>query len=306
MIYRSIAVFSLFFLVACSSAKKTPEESSEKKYDTPTQGEISVAVDEAFLPIAQQEIKAFMNEYEQAKINLIVLPEDKAIQLMLQDSVDAVIVGRELNTQEKKEIERQKSTVRSWMQGYDGVAVVLNPETKDSSFTVEQLKEIFSGKIKNWKDLRTNNTDAEISIILDNANSSNYNYTSSKLEVNDISKLKIYAAKSHKNLMEKVSKDKNSIGLVGFNWLSGNDSETEKFKSSVKIAAISGKFPSQVSFTENTYPFRREFYTLVKHNRIGLAYAFASYISQETGQRIILKSGLLPVRIPSREIEIVK
>lgn len=304
MIYRLAAICSFLALYACNSNSGNPSET--KKYDTPTSGEITVAVDEAFLPIAQQEAQIFENEYDKAKINIIVLPEDKAIQLMLRDSIDAVIVGRDLNSQEKKEVERQKSIVRSWVQAYDGVAVVVHPESTDTTWTIEQLKDLFSGKIKNWKDLKSTNPDAEISIILDNANSSNYNYTSTKLEVSDISKLKIYAAKSHKTVIEKVSKDKNSIGLVGYSWLSNNDIETEKLKSSVKVVAVANTQPSQVSLLENTYPFKRECYSLVKNGRMGLAFAFASYINQEIGQRVILKSGILPAKIPPREIEILK
>jgi len=303
MIYKLATICLFLTLYACSSNSGSEQE---KKYDTPTSGEITIAVDEAFLPIAEQEVKVFENEYNKTKINLVVLPEDKAIQMMLQDSIDAVIVGRDLNSQEKKEVERQKTTVRSWMQAYDGVAVIVHPEVQDTSWTVEQLKDLFSGKIKNWKDLKPTNPDAEISIILDNANSSNYNYTSSKLEANDISKLKVYAAKSNKAVIEKVSKDKNSIGLIGFSWLCGNDAETEKLRSSVKVVYIANKQPSQVSFSEQTYPFRRECYTLVKNGRMGLAFAFASYVSQEVGQRVILKSGLLPAKIPPREIEIIK
>ncbi|MCU0436871.1 MAG: substrate-binding domain-containing protein [Raineya sp.] len=304
MIYRLTTFCLLLTLYACSSNSENNYET--KKYDTPTSGEITVAVDEAFLPIAQQEAKVFENEYDKAKINIVALPEDKAIQLMLRDSIDAVIVGRDLNSQEKKEIERQKSMVRSWVQAYDGVAVVVHPESTDTTWTVEQLKDLFSGKIKNWKDIKASNSDAEISIILDNANSSNYNYTSTKLEVSDISKLKIYAAKSNKTVVEKVSKDKNSIGLVGYSWLSSNDVETEKLKSSVKLVSISNVQPSQVSLLENSYPFKRECYSLVKNGRMGLAFAFASYINQEIGQRIILKAGILPAKIPAREIEILK
>ncbi|KOY84821.1 hypothetical protein AD998_00465 [bacterium 336/3] len=304
MIYRLAAICFFLALYACNS--NTENNYETKKYDTPTSGSITVAVDEAFLPIIQQEAKVFENEYDKTKINIVVLPEDKAIQLMLRDSIDAVIVGRDLNSQEKKEIERQKTVVRSWVQAYDGVAIVVHPESTDTTWTIEQLKDLFSGKIKNWKDVKAGNADAEISIILDNANSSNYNYTSTKLEVSDISKLKIYAAKSNKTVIEKVSKDKNSIGLVGYGWLSNSDIETEKLKSSVKVVAIANIQPSQVSLLENTYPFKRECYSLVKNGRMGLAFAFASYINQEIGQRIILKSGILPAKIPAREIEILK
>ena len=299
-IYTFLAMWVV--LVACQSQQEKGEGKATK-YDTPTSGEITIAVDEAFLPLAQQQAKAFENEYEQSKINIITVPEDKAIQLMLRDSVDAVIVGRNLSTNEKKEIERQKTITRDWLQAYDGLAIVVNKDMKDSVLNFEQLKGIFSGNIKNWKQLNPNNQDAEISIIIDNANSSNYNFISSRLEATDISKLKIYAAKSNKAILEQVAKNKNSLGLVAFHWLKESDF------SKVRVIAIQNEkdisLPSQSSFAKNAYPLRRECYTLVKNRRFGLAYAFAMFVSQEIGQRIILKSGLLPAKIPSREIEIV-
>jgi phosphate transport system substrate-binding protein len=289
-------------LLACQPQKEK-NENKTNKYDTPTSGEISVAVDEAFLPIAQQEANAFMNEYEKTKINIITLPEDKAIQLMLRDSVDAVIVGRNLNSNEKKEIERQKTIVRDWVQAYDAVAVVVNKDVKNTALSFEQLKSIFSGNIKNWKQLNPDNQDSEIAIIIDNANSSNYNFINNKLEVSDISKLKIYAAKSNKAIVEQVAKNKNALGLVAFHWLEKSD------LSKVRILAIRGEkeeiLPSQSSFAQNTYPLRRECFMLVKNRRLGLAYAFAAFVSQEIGQRIVLKSGLLPAKIPPREIEMI-
>jgi phosphate transport system substrate-binding protein len=289
-------------LLACQPQKEK-NENKTNKYDTPTSGEISVAVDEAFLPIAQQEANAFMNEYEKTKINIITLPEDKAIQLMLRDSVDAVIVGRNLNSNEKKEIERQKTIVRDWVQAYDAVAVVVNKDVKNTALSFEQLKSIFSGNIKNWKQLNPDNQDSEIAIIIDNANSSNYNFINNKLEVSDISKLKIYAAKSNKAIVEQVAKNKNALGLVAFHWLEKSD------LSKVRILAIRGEkeeiLPSQSSFAQNTYPLRRECFMLVKNRRFGLAYAFAAFVSQEIGQRIVLKSGLLPAKIPPREIEMI-
>jgi phosphate transport system substrate-binding protein len=289
-------------LLACQPQKEK-NENKTNKYDTPTSGEISVAVDEAFLPIAQQEANAFMNEYEKTKINIITLPEDKAIQLMLRDSVDAVIVGRNLNSNEKKEIERQKTIVRDWVQAYDAVAVVVNKDVKNTALSFEQLKSIFSGNIKNWKQLNPDNQDSEIAIIIDNANSSNYNFINNKLEVSDISKLKIYAAKSNKAIVEQVAKNKNALGLVAFHWLEKSD------LSKVRILAIRGEkeeiLPSQSAFAQNTYPLRRECFMLVKNRRLGLAYAFAAFVSQEIGQRIVLKSGLLPAKIPPREIEMI-
>lgn len=291
-----------FAIVGCQSQQEN-NENKATRYDTPTSGEITIAVDEAFYLLAKQQVDAFMNEYENTKINIMVLPEDKAIQLMLRDSVDAVMVSRNLNANERQVVEKQKTSVKDWLQAYDALAVVVNKEVKDSVISIAQLKKIFAGDIKSWKQLNPRNEDEEIAIIIDNANSSNYNFVGSKLEAIDIAKLKIYASKSNKTTLEQVAKNKKSLGIVAFDWLKEADF------SQIKLVAIQDekntKKPSQAAFAENSYPLRRECYTLVKGGRIGLAHAWATFVSQEIGQRIILKAGLLPAKIPTREIEMI-
>lgn len=295
----------IYLLIAFTACQPRQEKGEGKttKYDTPSSGEITIAVDEAFYPLAKQQVDAFMNEYENTKINIITIPEDKAIQLMLRDSVDAVMVSRNLNLNEKQILEKQKATIKDWLQAYDAIAIAVNKDTKDSVISVNQLKEIFAGNTKSWKQLNPKNEDEEIAIIIDNANSSNYNFIGNKLEAIDISKLKIYASKSNKTTLEQVAKNKKALGVVAFHWLKEADF------SQVKLIAIQDdknvQKPSQKAFAQNTYSLRRECYVLVKGGRIGLAHAWATFISQEIGQRIILKAGLLPAKIPPREIEVI-
>ena len=64
--------------------------------------------------------------------------------------------------------------------------------------------------------------------------------------------------------------------------------------------------PSQSDIATGSYPLTRKLYVLNYQGRPGLGMGFANYISAPEGQRIILKSGLLPVEIPPREIEVRK
>lgn len=304
-----LTFISAAILWSCHSATQE-KQNTEKKYDTPISGSVYIAVDEAFYHIIQQQAKMFMNEYEQAQINLVVAPEDKAVALLLRDSVDAVIISRDLNSNEKKEIERQKTITRAWVSYIDAISVVVSPAIKDTSISLSQLKDIFTGKIKNWKEINPQNPDSEIVIVLDNANSSNYNFLKSKFEIADISKLKIFGTKSNLAIIEQVGKRENALGVVSFSWISEDNEANQKLLAGVKILPIqdsTGKayFASQTSLAQNLYPLSREVYSIVKNNRIGLSYAFMSFLGQETGQRIFLKAGLLPKKIPTREVEII-
>ncbi|PKQ70443.1 PstS family phosphate ABC transporter substrate-binding protein [Raineya orbicola] len=305
----SLITISVMFLWACHSATQE-KQNAEKKYDTPTSGSVYIAVDEAFYHIIQQQAKMFMNEYEQTQINLVIAPEDKAVALLLRDSVDAIIISRDLNSNEKKEIERQKTITRAWVSYVDAISVVVSPAIKDTSISLSQLKDIFTGKIKNWKELNPQNPDSEIIMVLDNANSSNHNFLKNKFEIADISKLKIFGTKSNLAIVEQVAKRENALGIVSFSWISEENEANQKLLSGVKILPVqdsTGKayLASQINLAQNLYPLSREVYSIVKNNRIGLSYAFMAFLGQETGQRIFLKAGLLPKKIPTREIEII-
>lgn len=297
-----------FVLGACHSTVQEKEQN--KRYDTPTSGSVYIGVDEAFAHVIQQQARIFMSEYENTQINLLIVPEDKAVQLLLRDSVDAIIIGRELNSDEKKEIERQKTIVRSWVSYIDAVSLLVSPTIKDTSITLAKLKDIFAGKITNWKQLNPQNPDNEIVIILDNANTSIYNYLKKKFEISDIHKLKIYGAKTQLGVIEQVSKRNNAMGAVSFGRISEDNEANQALLSKVKLLAIQDSTPksyyaSQTNLAQNLYPLSQEVYSIIRNNRIGLSYAFMAFLLQETAQRVFLKAGLLPKKIPPREIEII-
>ena len=60
--------------------------------------------------------------------------------------------------------------------------------------------------------------------------------------------------------------------------------------------------PTQNNLAEGTYPLARDLFIINTQGKAGLGMGFASFIAGERGQRIILKSGLLPARMPGRNL----
>ena len=60
--------------------------------------------------------------------------------------------------------------------------------------------------------------------------------------------------------------------------------------------------PTQNNLAEGTYPLARDLFMINAQGKAGLGMGFASFIAGERGQRIILKSGLLPTRMPGRNL----
>ena len=85
-----------------------------------------------------------------------------------------------------------------------------------------------------------------------------------------------------------------------------------RFKNNINILSVKGLnkndyfYPSQNNLAEKTYPLARDLYIINCQTYAGLGKGFGSFITGERGQRIILKSGLLPVRVPGRNMQIIK
>jgi phosphate transport system substrate-binding protein len=121
----------------------------------------------------------------------------------------------------------------------------------------------------------------------------------------------IFALDSPEEVVDYISKNKSSIGVLGMSWINSLDRiKTQDFYEHIGLIAISnpayelgGYFlPDQTSIGDKSYPLSRTIMGISREARVGLGTGFISFMASERGQRIILKSGLLPYNMPSRDL----
>jgi phosphate transport system substrate-binding protein len=94
------------------------------------------------------------------------------------------------------------------------------------------------------------------------------------------------------------------------NWIFQPTEEIKKALENVTVLSVKNNtsneyvYPSQENLANRKYPLARVLYIINCQGYDGLGIGFASFMAGETGQRIILKSGLAPLREPSRNIRI--
>jgi phosphate transport system substrate-binding protein len=122
----------------------------------------------------------------------------------------------------------------------------------------------------------------------------------------------VFSFKTNNEVLKFVAENDGMIGIVGVNWLSQpNPSMNEIIKNTnvLNVKGIDGKefyAPSQNNLAEGTYPLVRDLYIINCQGYSGLGMGFASFVAGDIGQRIVLKSGLLPVQIPTRKLNIIR
>jgi phosphate transport system substrate-binding protein len=72
-----------------------------------------------------------------------------------------------------------------------------------------------------------------------------------------------------------------------------------------EVDTLPAFFPSQGTLADRSYPLRRQVVMVLAEGKSGLGTGFVSFVANHKGQRIILKLGLAPQKIPAREVEIV-
>lgn len=306
-----IAIVLMLFLIIGSSCKK---DTGSKELSTPTSGKTIIAVDEAFRPIMEQELMVFQAIYKYARITPIFLPENELIKLLKNDSVNLIISSRLLSNSETEYFKSKSLFPRNVAIAKNAIAFLVHPSNPDSLLTTEQIKGIMTGKITRWKEINPASRLGDIGIVFDNKNSSTVRYAIDSICKNDTLTNYVTALDLNTDVIDFVAKDKNSLGLVGVSWVSDRDDSTQlSFLKKIKVVSVSKEKvaiyeksyqPLQYYVFKEMYPYVQMMYTINAEPRNGLASGFVSFLASDKGQRIILKSGILPALVPGRGVHI--
>jgi phosphate transport system substrate-binding protein len=251
-----------------------------------------------------EEEYVFKALYPDAKPVINYAPESEVVNQLLNDKIRVAIISRELDTTETGILKRRALAPDVNKFAIDAVTIIVNQASSDTLTSVKEIIGMLNGTVKTDK-----------SIVFDNPNSSLVRYLKQLSGNKDFTQKNIYALKSNKEVIKYVSEHESAIGITGFAWLNDPDPDYAAAVAKVKIVGVkddtnekkrnAGYFkPSQSTLVQHTYPLSRSLYIVDCTGRKGLGAGFASFLASERGQRIILKSGLLPDSIPSREINI--
>lgn len=277
---------------------------------TLTSGEIPVTVDENLRPIIQEEIDVFEALTPKAKITPIYTNEVNAINFLLKDSVRVAIATRPLSSKEEEYLKSKSFYPHSYKLATEGIALIVNNHNPDSIISVENIRRILTGDVLSWAEVFPKSKLGKFQVVFDNQNSSTVRYAIDSIcKGNPISK-KLYAQNNNLEVINFVSKTPNAIGVIGVNWLGNrNDTTNLTFKNEIRVMAVTAETvatvensykPFQAYLYYGNYPLTRTVYVIVNDPIKALPFSFANFLTTDRGQRIILKSGLVPVTQPVR------
>ena len=285
----------IFFLVAVL-VFACNQISDKNAKETILKGSTIIYVDETLAPIIEDQVSVFENEYE-AKVTLVAKSESETVNSLFKEEAAIAILSRNLSAEELKIFKQRKINPKTTVFATDAIAFIANKNNKDTLVALQDVISFMQGKpVASIKGL-----------VFDNLNSSTVRYMNSLAGINAIPEKGVFSFKSNDEVIKYVSENDGMIGVVGVNWLSQPLPAMQTYVDNVTTLGVKGLksdnyyIPSQNNIAEGKYPLARDLYIINCQGFSGLGMGFASFVAGDVGQRIILKSGLLPVRIPTRK-----
>ena len=302
----------------CGGCKKKKVSTDPQDHTTPTSGILKLASDECFQPIMEQEIAVFKAKYPETTIKPVYTSEVHALNLFLKDSVRVAIVTRKLTPPELESMKQRQFIPNAVLIARDAVALIVNPANTDTLLSVSDFKDIMTGKVTRWNQLNPSSKLGELTLVFDNKNSSTLRYAMDSIcHTRNIATKNVAAMEHNKDVIDYVAKTPNAIGVIGSNWLGdGTDTTNLNFRKDIRVVSVSREpratsansyKPYQAYIYYNYYPMTRPIYLLYNDPQGALPYSFMGFIAnQDVGQRIILKTGLVPANVPISIVQVKK
>ena len=289
----------VLFLVCFLFLMCNQKEQSKTNRESILKGSATVLVDETLTPIIDDQVAVFESKYD-AKIKIISKSEAEVVISLFKEKSGIAILTRNLTIEENKIFEQKKITPKITKFAIDAIAFISNKGTNDTLIDLQEVVAFMKGK-----------QSATIKgLVFDNPNSSTVRYINTLSGVKSIPAKGVYSFNSNEEVIKFVAENKGMIGVIGVNWLSQPMPDMQQFVDKVNVLSVkslSGEnyySPSQNNIAEGKYPLARDLYIINGQGYSGLGMGFASFVAGDIGQRIILKSGLLPVRVPGRRFNI--
>ena len=324
MTYRSLSLaFGIALAVSLTGCLKY-----EKKANSSTSGTMTMVCDDTFRNIMEQEIDVFEYQYPDAHILARYATQGEALDSLLSLNTRTVVIARDLTKKERDYLKGKRRNVKSSKIAVDAVALIVNKDNPCSMLTTKEVGDILSGESTQWNDLEPSEL-GKIAVVFDDKSSSLVQFMRDSLLNGGNLGSNVYAQGSIPAVVEMVSKNKNAIGVLGVTWITSDMKTAEltadelaqsvlsdepiqgaTLSQDVKVLKlrrpdeVTAYKPYQQNIFDGTYPLYRPIYMITTGVSGSLASGFYTFVTGDIGQKIIMKTGIMPARTRIQVVQV--
>ncbi|KPK27777.1 MAG: phosphate ABC transporter substrate-binding protein [Nitrospira bacterium SG8_3] len=236
------------------------------------------------LPIAQKVAEAYMQQNPDVKISISGGGSGNGIKALIDGSTDIADSSRFIKNKEVKLAVEKGEYPVPFAVAYDCIVPVVHPSNSVMNLTMDQLKAIYAGEVKNWKEV--GGPDSPMVVISRDTSSGTYEVWHEKV----MNKERIFPGAllqaSNGAIVQAVSKNKNAVGYIGLGYLDKG----------VKPLMVNGNKGSEETTLNGTYPISRPLFMFTSGWPTGDTLNFINFVLHpEKGQKYVGEAGFVPL-----------
>ena len=254
-----------------------------------SQAKITVKGSDTMVILAQKWAELYMKNNKTSVIQVTGGGSGVGITALINGTTDIADASRPMKQAEIEKLKARYNTLGVEIRcAKDGVTIYLNEANKVNELTLKQLSDIYTGKIRNWKEL--GGTDADIRLYGRENSSGTYVFFHDEVVKADYSS-DVQSLPGTAAVVNAVKKDINGIGYGGAAYAVGVKNAYVK-----KDANSKAYVPTTESIAKNDYPITRYLYMYLRNRPTGETKKYIDWILGSEGQSIVVEVGYFPVK----------
>jgi len=241
------------------------------------------------LPLAQKEAEVYMKKHSGKSVTVVGGGSGVGIAALIDNSTDIAMASRKIKMDERMKLQEAGQGFKEVTIAWDALAVVVNPNNKVSKLTRQQLEDIFTAKVKNWKEV--GGDDMPIVVYSRETSSGTYEFFKEHVMNRKNYASSVLNMPATGAIIQSVSQTKGAIGYVGLAYMNKE----------VKDIAVSydGKNFVNASIEaarDKTYPVVRPLYFYYPNSKANSVKPFLDYVLSAEGQAIVNEIGYISLK----------
>lgn len=246
-------------------------------------GSIVIKGSTTVLPIAQTALEVYMKANPGIQISLSGGGSGEGIKALLDKTCDIANSSREIKKEEISLAAARGIKPVAHVIAFDALIPIVHPKNKVKSLSIDQLSQIYQGKITNWRDV--GGDDLKIVVISRDSSSGTFeSWDHFVMKKNKVTPRAQMLA-SNGAIVTAIAKNKYAVSYIGMGYLNKN----------VKALEVNGVKASAETAMSKLYPLSRELYMYTNGNPQGETAKFIAFLKSSTGQKIVRMGGFVPV-----------
>ena len=276
--FKKMLVLGIFAMAVCGlTVCQIPSANA-------AENQITITGSTTVLPIAQKAAEDFMQKHPDIQISVAGTGSGDGIKAIIDGTADIGDASRDMKDKEVKLAESKGVTPVKHVVALDCIVPVVHPVNSVQELTLEQLKEIYTGKVSNWSEV--GGEDKPVVVISRDSSSGTFEVWNEKVLDKERVRPDAQLQASNGAVAQAVAGNKYAIGYVGIGYLNPN----------LKAVSVNGIMADAATAMDGSYPVARQLFMFTPGEPQGSVKMFIDFVKSPEGQKIAEEEGFVPVK----------